>query len=219
GYRAGRAREDRHPSPRRHFLEAAGPTSNARVSSVNPRAIGHRPIAFQVASHSGQLGVRTGAAWLGAVAGLALFVFAVVALSGPGRIDIVDGQTRYEVARSLVDHGDPVIRNDQVWFWVFPGRDGQLYTKSRFPQSLVGVATILASDALGPVSEGRRHFYFTLSGAFFCSVLAIFYAVWFRHQGLTPRAAVLWAGAGIFCTPNWFYGTSTFDDILGSTAL
>ena len=24
---------------------------------------------------------------------------------------------------------------------------------------------------------------------------------------------------GIFCTPNWFYGTSTFDDILGSAAV
>jgi hypothetical protein len=151
--------------------------------------------------------------------GLSLFVFAVVALSGPGRIDIVDGQTRYEVARSLVEHGDHVIRNDKVWFWVFPGRDGQPYTKYRFPQSLVGVATILASDAFGPVSEGRRHFYFTLSGAFFCGILALVYAGWFRHQGLTTRAAISWAGAGIFCTPNWFYGTSTFDDILGSTAL
>jgi hypothetical protein len=150
---------------------------------------------------------------------LSLFVFAIVALSGPGRIDIVDGQTRYEVARSMVEHGDHVIRDHNVWFWVFPGRDGQLYTKYRFPQSLVGVATILISDALGPVSEARRHFYFSLSGAFFCSLLAIVYAVWFRHQGLSPRAAILWAGAGIFCTPNWFYGTSTFDDILGSTAL
>jgi hypothetical protein len=150
---------------------------------------------------------------------LSLFVFAVVALSGPGRIDIVDGQTRYEVGRSLVEHGDSIIRNNKVWFWVFPGRDNKPYTKYRFPQSLVAVATILVSDALGPLSEARRHFYFTLSGAFFCAVLAAVYATWFRRQGFSPRAAILWAAAGIFCTPNWFYGTSTFDDILGSTSL
>ena len=63
--------------------------------------------------------------WWIAEAGLFLTVFAVVALSGPGPIDIVDGQTRYEVARSLVEHGDlvdPGIPN--VWFGVFPGRAG-----------------------------------------------------------------------------------------------
>ena len=76
--------------------------------------------------------------WL-AAAGLGLSVFATVALSGPGRFDNVDGQTRYEVARSLVDHGDHVIRNPSVWFGVFPGRDGQPYTYYRFPQSFLGV--------------------------------------------------------------------------------
>src|SRR5262249_13532195 len=33
------------------------------------------------------------------------------------------------------------------------------------------------------------------------------------------RAALFWSGMGIFCTPSWFYGTSTFDDILGTAAL
>ena len=74
--------------------------------------------------------------------GLAVAVFAGVALSGPGRVDIVDGQTRYEVSRSIVDHGDSVIRNPEVWFGVFPGRNGQRYTYYRFPQSLAGVAAV-----------------------------------------------------------------------------
>src|SRR6516164_6696942 len=78
--------------------------------------------------------------WPAALFGLLLLVFAVVALSGPGRIDIVDGQTRYEVARSLVDHGDSVIRDKDVWFAVLPGRDGQPHTNYRFPQSGLGAA-------------------------------------------------------------------------------
>ena len=94
--------------------------------------------------------------WQTALTGLMLSVFALVALSGPGRIDIVDGQARYEVARSLVEHGDLVIRDPNVWFSALPGRDGRLYSNYRFPHSVAGVAAILAADTIGPVSESRR---------------------------------------------------------------
>jgi len=157
--------------------------------------------------------------WWIAQAGLFLAVLAVVALSGPGRIDIVDGQTRYEVARSLVEHGDSVIRDPNVWFVVFPGRDGRRYTKYRFPQSAAGVAAILAADRSGPANEGRRHFYFTMTSAVASAALAVIYASLFRRLGHGLRASLLWAAGGIFCTPSWFYGTSTFDDILGSAAV
>jgi hypothetical protein len=157
--------------------------------------------------------------WWIAQAGLFLTVFAIVALSGPGRIDIVDGQTRYEVARSLVDHGDLVIRDPNVWFVVFPGRGGQRYAKYRFPQSAVGMCAILVADSTGPVNEPRRHFFFVLTSAVVSALLAVSYAALFQHLGLQPRPALLWGAAGIFCTPSWFYGTSTFDDILGSAAV
>ncbi len=151
--------------------------------------------------------------------GLFLIIFASLALSGPGRIDIVDGQARYAVARSLVDHGDSEIRNRDVEYGVFPGRDGQPYTYYRFPQSALGVPAILAADATGPVREERRHFFFVLTSAAAGAFLALAYATWFRSEGLSERRAVLWAAAGIFCTPSWFYGTSTFDDILGTAAV
>jgi hypothetical protein len=157
--------------------------------------------------------------WWVAEAGLFLTVLAVVALSGPGRIDIVDGQTRYEVARSIVDHGDLIIRDPDVWFVVFPGRDGHRYTKYRFPQSVVGILAIVMADITGPVTENRRHFFFTLIGAFGCAIIAVTYAALFRSLNYKPWAALLWAAGGIFSTPNWFYGTSTFDDILGSAAV
>ena len=49
--------------------------------------------------------------------------------------------------------------------------------------------------------------------------MAITYAAFFRHLGLTPRWALFWAAAGVFCTPSWYYGTNSFDDILGSAAV
>src|SRR6476620_3240536 len=100
--------------------------------------------------------------WPVALLGLFLTVFAVLALSGPGRIDIIDGQARYEVARSLVEHGDTIIRDSNVWYPVLPGREGNLSTPYRIPHSLLGVPAIWLADATGPVSEGRRHFFFAL---------------------------------------------------------
>src|SRR5438128_1621796 len=48
---------------------------------------------------------------------------------------------------------------------------------------------------------------------------ALAYALWLRGLGFGPAASLGWATAGIFCTPSWFYGTSTFDDILGTTTV
>src|SRR5262245_39879426 len=157
--------------------------------------------------------------WPIALFGLFLGTFALLALSGPGRIDIIDGQARYEVSRSLVEHGDTIIRDPHVWYPVLPGRDGQLYTPYRVPHSLLGVPAIWLADWTGPGSEGRRHFFFALIGALTGASLAVVYALWFRGRGQSPGAAVAWAIAGIFCTPNWYYSTSTFDDIFGAASV
>src|SRR5262245_27945046 len=117
--------------------------------------------------------------WWIALAGQFLFVFAAVALSGPGRVDINDGQTRYEVARSLVEHGDSMIRDKNVWFAVMPGRDGQTYTNYRFPQTGLGVLAIWLADLSGPEGEARRLFFFTLISPLLAAFLALTYAVWF----------------------------------------
>src|SRR6266550_3027643 len=153
------------------------------------------------------------------LSGLFLFVFAVLALTGPGRIDINDGQTRYEVARSLWEHGDVVIRDPEVWYPILPGLDGKLYTNYRLPHSALGVPALALADLAGPPSEPRRHFYFLMLSAAAGATLAVAYAVWFAGHGCSPRAAVLWAAAGVFCTPSWFYSTSTFDDIFGATTV
>src|SRR5712671_2124436 len=102
--------------------------------------------------------------WCTTLGGLGLGVFALIALSGPGRIDIIDGQARYFVARSLVDHGDVVVREPNFSFVVLPGRDEKPYSLYRFPHILAAVPAILLADATGPVSEIRREFFFTLVG-------------------------------------------------------
>lgn len=154
-----------------------------------------------------------------ALAGLFLFALAVVCLSGPGRIDVLDGLTRYNVARSLVEHGDSIVRDERVGFLVFHGRNDRRYTTYRFPHSVLGAASIWLADLTGPSSEPRRHFFFSCIGAFACASLAVVYAFWFLQQGQSFWASLLWALAGVFCSPLWFYGTTTFDDCLGALAV
>jgi hypothetical protein len=157
--------------------------------------------------------------WPVALTGQFFVVFAVVALSSPGRIDIVDGQTRYEVARSLVDHGDSIIRDKACWFAVYDGRNGEKYTDYRLPQSLLGVLAIVTADATGPVDETRRQFFFSLISPALAACIGVIYAIWFRRLGQGLGASLAWGAAGVFCTPTWYYGTSTFDDILGTSAI
>jgi hypothetical protein len=163
--------------------------------------------------------LRRTALWLLALAGQSVFIFAVLALSSPGRIDIIDAQTRYEVARSLVDHGDHVVRDRGAYYAVLEGRGGERYTNYRFPHSGLGVLAILAADSAGSVSEIRRQFYFSLISPVCAALLALTYSVWFRHLGHSPAASLGWSAAGILCTPNWYYGTSTFDEMLGTIAI
>jgi len=164
-------------------------------------------------------GPRERTRFLLTLAGIFLFVFGVVALSGPGRIDIIDGQARFEVAKSLALHGDVVVRNPSVGFSVFPGRDGQPYSYYRFPHSVLGAVAILVSDLTGSDREARRHFFFVLTSAAAAAALASVYFWWFTRRGMSRRQALLWSLAGVFCTPSWFYGTSTFDDVFAALAL
>jgi hypothetical protein len=158
-----------------------------------------------------------GAAYGLAGAGLFVSILAVMALTSPGRIDIVDGQTRYEVARSLVDHGDHAIRDPHIWFGRFPGRDAKDHTNYRFPQSLLGVPAVWLSDVTGGTRETRRHYFFAMTSAMAGAALAVLYFTWFLDRGRSIRSALWWAALGIVATPAWFYATSTFDDVLGTT--
>ncbi|HEX7377596.1 MAG TPA: hypothetical protein VF278_10820 [Pirellulales bacterium] len=162
---------------------------------------------------------RRPTAWYCAALGLGMLVFAVVALSSPGRIDVVDGHTRYDVGRSYLEHFDSVVRDPTAWFAVLPGRNGGRYSSYRFPQSAVAALSILTSDITGVRSEARRHFFFSLSGAMLAAAMAVLYAFSFRRMGHADAASLAWAAGGIVCTPVWFYSTTTFDDVLGSLAI
>ena len=157
--------------------------------------------------------------WMTALSGLFLTVFAAVALSGPGRIDIIDGKVRYEVARSIVDHGDVDIRDPKIVFTVLPGRGGRRYSQYRFPNR-----PRAWPRSWPPTPPGRRVRPAVDSSSRSRARSRV--RCWLPPM---RHSSAAWASdrkppcsgrlAGIFCTPNWYYGTSTFDDILGTAAV
>jgi hypothetical protein len=159
---------------------------------------------------------HVGATWLWSLASLSLLVLSIVALSGPGRLDIDDGEARYEVAKAIAVRGEISVERADFWWTMIPGRGGRVYSAYRLPHSLLGAPAIWLADLTGPHSEARRRFFFSLLGAVAAGGLAVLYAVWFRWQGHSARSAIAWALGGVLANPSWYYATSTFDDILGT---
>src|SRR5215510_10480838 len=95
-------------------------------------------------------GIRGGGRLL--VIGVFLAVAAVYMLSAPGRIDIIDGQLRYDVTESLVTIGQPVLRDPALLPLGIPGVDGHVYAFYNAAPSVVAMPLVWIG---GLVSDPR----------------------------------------------------------------
>ncbi len=144
-------------------------------------------------------------------AGLYLVVAAVYLLSSPGRIDIVDGQIRFDVAASLVSEGRPVLRDPFIQPYGTRGPDGEIYARYGAGASIAGLPLVwLASLADDPAGE-RRRFLFSLTtplvGAGIAPLLFLFYL----ELGLSRRRAIGWTLVAAFASLIWPGSTTVFD--------
>src|SRR5262249_53072174 len=90
--------------------------------------------------------------WL--ATGVFLVVLAVYILSGPGRIDIIDGQARYDVTYHLVTEGRPLLSDRWIGpFMSVAGRDSLRYSFYGAPGSVFAVPLV----GLGVLLDGPDH--------------------------------------------------------------
>src|SRR5688500_16497269 len=66
--------------------------------------------------------------WLIPGSAILVLVSAVYVLTNPGRIDIIDGQLRYEVLTNLLNYGRPTIEDPALVWASVEGLDGNRYT-------------------------------------------------------------------------------------------
>ena len=142
--------------------------------------------------------------------GIFLLVTAVYALAGPGRIDIIDGQYRFEVARNLMEHGSLRV-DDPFLAGSVPGIAGGAYSPYGVSGSIVSLPLLMLADVAGPAPIDRQQFFFSFTSAVFGAATASVLFLFYSTLGVAPRAALLWTMVAAFATLAFPASTSVFD--------
>lgn len=141
--------------------------------------------------------------------GIFLLVLAVYALAGPGRIDIIDGQYRFEVAHNIVDHGSIQIE-DPFLGWAVQGING-VYSPYNISGSIVALPLIALANLTGPPTRDRQQFFFSLTSGQFGAATAAVLFLFYLSLGVTPTRALAWTMVAAFATLAFPAATSVFD--------
>ena len=135
--------------------------------------------------------------------GLYLLVAASYALTGPGRIDSIDGQFRFEVASNLLDHGAPVLLDPYLPDGI--GRDAAIGRVSGYgaAASLAGVPLLVLGRLLGLAEVEAQRFLFSWTSALVGALVPTVQLLVHRALGLAPARALGWALVTAFATLLW----------------
>jgi hypothetical protein len=142
-------------------------------------------------------------------AGTFLFFLSAYLLSGPGRIDMIDGQNRFEVAWNLVEQGRPIVRD--VFLPARTGLSGARYSLYGPAASFASVPLVWMGHLLGEADGELARFLFSFTSAFFAAASLALLVSWWTRLGIPRRRAFGWAlvvgGASLL----WPTSTSVFD--------
>ena len=142
--------------------------------------------------------------------GVFLLVAAVYAGLGSGRIDMIDGQFRFEVAHNLVAFGVPEVRDPELRGGPTTA-DGRRYSMTQLTTSLSGVPLVALARALGPESLAREHFFFSLTSGLVTAATATLLVRFYLVLGVAAGPAVFWTLVFAFATLMFPKATSVFD--------
>ncbi len=148
---------------------------------------------------------------LTATVGVFLLVAVIYALAGPGRIDMIDGQYRFEVARNIIDRGSVQLYDPHLLGGVV-GVNG-VYSSYGLSGSLVAVPMVLLGKSSGISSVDREQFFFSFTSAVFGAAAAALLFVFYTNLGVSVRAALAWTFVSAFATLTFPQSTTVFDQV------
>jgi hypothetical protein len=143
-------------------------------------------------------------------AGTFLVVACAYVITGPGRIDIIDGQYRFDVAHNLLAHHTDQV-SDRALIGALISNDGRRFSPYSVTSSAVSLPLIWLARHLGPESIDREQFYFSFTSAFFAAGTAVLLLIFFGELGLSDGEALLWVFVVAFATSMLPAGTTVFD--------
>jgi hypothetical protein len=144
--------------------------------------------------------------------GVSLVLLGLYVLTSPGRIDMIDGQVRYEVARNWIDRGRPVVLDRAlISTGLTVKTPGAAYGVYNAAASVVAMPIMLVSRALPRHTAERDRFLFAMVGPLFGAVLGGMLVVVYSMLGLSLGGAVAWALVCTLGTLWWPASTTVFD--------
>jgi hypothetical protein len=191
--------------------------STVQIEETSPQAeIGidpdlPKPAPVSPASEVGQTSGQGSKWWL--ASGIFLFVLALYVLTSPGRIDIVDGQARFDVTYNWLVIGRPIVRDQLIApFMSVPGRHAFRYSyygapASIFAMPLVWLGLLTSAPAIQP-----SQFLFSLTSSIIGAGIAPILFLFYLELGLTRRRAFAWTMVSSFATFIWPASNTTFDN-------
>jgi hypothetical protein len=144
--------------------------------------------------------------------GVALTLFGVYVLTNAGRIDIIDGQCRYEVAKNWIEIGIPCSTDPflDLKLGVDP-LTGFSWVNYNSLSSMTPIPFMLLSRALPGHTEERDRFAFSLTSALFGAFGGALLMIGLGMLGVSLRLSALTVGITAFATLWWPLSITTFD--------
>ncbi len=147
-----------------------------------------------------------------AAVGLFLLVLAAYVLSSPGRIDIIDGQARFDVSYNLVVQRRPVITDPWLSSMAVGDANGVLYSHYGAPASVIAVPLVWIGLQEGHSDRELSRFLFSLTSPIFGAGISVVLFLFFLELGVSVTRSLLWVLVSTFATLVWPTATSTFDN-------
>jgi hypothetical protein len=145
--------------------------------------------------------------------GVFLVVLGIYVLTSPGRIDIVDGEARFDIAYSLVAKGRPIFTDPLIGSLMgVPGRGGDRYSFYGAPGSVFAMPLVWLGLRAHPSTIQPVQFLFSLTSPILGAGIAPILFLFYLELGVTLRKAVLWTLVTGFATLVWPVSNSTFDN-------
>ena len=154
---------------------------------------------------------RAAAWWIGC--GLFLLVLGAYVLSSPGRIDMVDGQIRFDVSYHLVTKGWPNFGDRWLSRSIgVPGARGLRYSFYGPSGSVLGVPLVWLGQRMDPTSVQASEFMFSMLSPILGAAIAPLLFAFYLELGSSLGIALFWTLVSSLGTYVWAISTSSFDN-------
>jgi hypothetical protein len=141
--------------------------------------------------------------------GVFLVVGAVYVLAAPGRIDIIDGEYRFEVARNIL-HEQSLQLHDPYLLGAAEGVDGR-YSPYGIAGSMLSLPLVIVGTWFDPASLDRQQFFFSFTSAVFGAGTAAVLLLFYVTLGVPLGSALRWTLVAAFATLTFPAATSVFE--------